>query len=214
MIDISNEEWRKVKGFSNYSVSNLGRVKNDKKNTIKKLQHNNGYNVCILWENNKYKCVKVHRLVAEAFIPNCDRKPQVNHINGVRDDNRAENLEWCTAKENVRHSFDVLDSTERRNKMSVASRGRKRSEESLKKQSETLKGRKFSDEARKRMSEAHKGKQHPCRAKSVVCIETGIKYRTITEAAKATGCSASSISAVLSGKNERAKGYRWETVKM
>lgn len=111
-------------------------------------------------------------------------------------------------------TIDVLDSTERRNKMSVASRGRKRSEESLKKQSETLKGRKFSDEARKRMSEAHKGKQHPCRAKSVVCIETGIKYRTITEAAKATGCSASSISAVLSGKNERAKGYRWETVKM
>jgi hypothetical protein len=114
------EIWKNVPGYENmYQVSNLGKVKslarykkaksNSKSLTKEKLlRFTRGIDGYISYELNKNsirKNFKAHRLVAMAFIPNPENKPQVNHINGVKDDNRVENLEWNTASENVRHSY-------------------------------------------------------------------------------------------------------------
>lgn len=60
-----------------------------------------------IYIDKKGKRVKIHRLVANAFIPNPDNKPYVNHIDGIRSNNRVENLEWVTASENTRHAVDT-----------------------------------------------------------------------------------------------------------
>ena len=88
------EEFKLIKGFENYSVSNLGNVKNNKTNRILKQDNNKGYKLVKFNGKNK----RVHRLIAEAFIPNPDNKPCIDHINNIRNDNRIENLRWATNK--------------------------------------------------------------------------------------------------------------------
>lgn len=97
-----------------YQVSNCGRVKSLPRNgTIKEERmlkprvSKNGYLYVHLRNGNISKYVKIHRLVAEAFIPNPDNKPQVNHINGNKLDNTVDNLEWVTASENTMHAFKL-----------------------------------------------------------------------------------------------------------
>lgn len=114
-----DEIWKDIKDYEGlYQVSNLGRVRSlDKivirtdgknrhqKGKILKLQISKyGYNVITLWNNNVSKQFKVHRLVAMAFIPNPNNLPQVNHIDEDKLNNKIDNLEWCTALENNRHS--------------------------------------------------------------------------------------------------------------
>jgi hypothetical protein len=112
--DLPGEEWRPMIGFEGYFVSNLGRVKSfnyaDKKVRIKAQRSpKNIYPLVSIWSRNKEKKVLVHRAVAMAFIENPYEKLTVNHKNGIRTDNRVENLEWMTQSENAFHSFEKLN---------------------------------------------------------------------------------------------------------
>ena len=116
--------WKSIKGYENiYEISNMGIIrtlfnsfikKNGKKHIVKEHYSYGkttrlGYKVFKLCDHKgNIKNVFIHRLVAEAFIPNPDKKPQVNHKNGIRTDNRVENLEWVTSSENLKHSFRIL----------------------------------------------------------------------------------------------------------
>ena len=105
------EVWKPIEGTDGgYEVSNLGRV-------MSKMQRNprimpqtiqrSGYHYVMLHVNNKPTCRRVHRLVAQAFLPNPANMKEVNHKDGNKDNNRADNLEWCTRSHNVKHSFDM-----------------------------------------------------------------------------------------------------------
>lgn len=120
------EIWKDIKDYEDiYQVSNLGNVKSKTRVVNRKYQgqiipqivygqemsfviHKKGYLRVWLAKNGKRKSYMVHRLVAEAFIPNVDNKPEVNHIDGNKQNNSVDNLEWVTGSENVVHSFEVL----------------------------------------------------------------------------------------------------------
>jgi len=113
---ITPEEWRPVVGYEGwYEVSDRARFRRIRagsgatKGKIKKVRVNKtGYAYVILSRGGKAKNYAVHRLVGLAFLPNPDNKPTINHINGVKTDNAATNLEWCTAQENYHHACNTL----------------------------------------------------------------------------------------------------------
>jgi hypothetical protein len=115
------EVWRTIDGFENYKVSNLGNVKRldslvyqsgkvyKYKGRILKQENVKGYKRVSLSKGKIIKRFQVHRLVAMCFHINFNDKKCVNHINGIKTDNRSVNLEWVSYSENEKHSYDVLN---------------------------------------------------------------------------------------------------------
>ena len=120
------EQWLPAEGFEGYyEVSNYGRIKGlaytyvmptghpaiRPERILVNQQGKTGYWVVMMRNrsnpNNKVKCVKIHRLIAKAFIPNPDNLPCINHIDGNSFNNEISNLEWCTHKQNIQHAFRI-----------------------------------------------------------------------------------------------------------
>lgn len=113
------EIFREIDGFPDYEVSNIGRVcsfKGEYPKILKPGKDQDGYLQVILYTGGKRVTKKVHRLVAEAFVPNLENKPQVNHIDEDKMNNVADNLEWVTPVENCNHGT--------RNKRMAEARGK------------------------------------------------------------------------------------------
>ena len=109
VIDNPNVIWKVITDFSNYDVSNLGNIRNTKTKKILNGSKNNGY-ICVGLINNDniLKSLPIHRIVAQAFIPNDDiNKKVVNHLDGIKHNNNLNNLEWCSPQENSQHAIDT-----------------------------------------------------------------------------------------------------------
>lgn len=130
MLNSNNEIWKDVVGFEGrYQVSDQGRIRSIQTNhgkyqerllALRKRSDTCHYLYAQFWVKDKPFREAVHRAVAKAFIPNPDHKPMVNHIDGNKENNTLNNLEWVTCSENHRHAFD----TGLRNNQHVADRQR------------------------------------------------------------------------------------------
>lgn len=192
------EIWKDIKGYEGlYQISNMGRVKSLLKVTkfgnrlkvneemiLKPALGKRGYYVVSLNHNGKSKTFTIHRLIAEAFIPNPQNKEFIDHINTIKTDNRIENLRWVTSKENSNNILTLQHSSESTSK-------------------------KWKEGCYNNRNNIHYRKVQQF-DKEGNLIAT---YDSIIEASEITGVERSSISAVCLGTNPKrhsAGGYIWK----
>lgn len=209
------ETWKTIEGFEGYEVSDQGNVRNKKTEHVLKPYDKDGYcKVEIRTPNNTHSKQFVHRLVANAFILNPDCLPQINHINGIKHDNRECNLEWCTNMQNAQHAWEVLGKDHRRKVIlderiefdSVADAARylntnyKHVFHALNHSStNTIKGHVI------RYIEDEPIKHEPYNAMSTAkpVVIDGVYYPSLSQAAKALGMQQGNLVGALNGKNKK-----------
>lgn len=106
---MEQEIWLPIVGFEGkYEVSNMGNIRNARNKRLRAISHTKHYSHVLLSANGKHTTLRVHRLVAKAFLPEIAGKKHINHKNGNKHDNRVENLEWITQAENNLHAYRIL----------------------------------------------------------------------------------------------------------
>lgn len=190
------EIWKDIPEYEGlYQISNLGNIKSQHSNRmsgqrpgklLKITLMKNGYMSLELRMGDTNKRHLVHRLIAEVFIPNPDKRPVVNHINGIKNDNRIENLEWCTQSENVRHAIDAG--------LRTAAFGPAKGTKPWNT------GKLLSEKHRNKLRKAKLGKPS-LKKRKVIDTSTGIIYNGIQEAADAFGVKYSNMCGKLYKKN-------------
>ena len=181
---MEQEQWKPIQEFNGeYEVSNLGRVRSMKRyygvvgRIMPQTIQRKGYYAVTLWMNNKAYCRKVHRLVIEAFTPNPDSLPCINHIDGNKLNNHIDNLEWCTYQQNMQHAVRT-----------GLTHPHQWTDEERKQISERNKGQRVSDEQRAKLSAAMKGRPRPdvsARQKGKAPSRKAIEASIATRKAKA-----------------------------
>lgn len=152
---MTSELWKPIPNIPGYYASSLGRIK-DENDSVINQHENSGYLEVSLKSCGVHR---VHRLICSAFHDNPENKSEVNHIDGNKQNNAADNLEWVTHQENMLHAFRTGLQTfdkETRKKISEAKKGKQLSEEHRMNIGESHRGKHHSDETRKKMSEARK----------------------------------------------------------
>ncbi|MDA8228745.1 MAG: NUMOD4 domain-containing protein [Desulfitobacterium hafniense] len=177
-------EWEDIGNYEGlYKVNSKGEIFSEyTKKILKPIKGSDGYLRVNLSKNGVVKITFIHRLVAEAFIPNPENKPIVNHINGFKDDPRMENLEWVTASGNIKHAYQTgLSVISEKCKIAVskiaAENGRKTTSKSVNQY--TLQGDFIKN------------------------------YPSVREAERETGTPRCNIFSVCKGKRKQANGYMW-----
>ena len=215
------EIWKDIKGYEGkYMVSNLGIVKSLERmkwcglnggcyykvpeKILKGVDDGYGYLQVKLYKDGEENTCRINRLVAQAFLPNPDNLPEVNHKNEDKTDNRVENLEWCSRSYNINYGT-------RNKKVAEKLKGKKHSEEHNKKISEKLKGKKHSEEHIKKISE--KNINNPKKSKPIIAIHkiNGLilEFPSAKEAERQTGIANSNICACLKGRQKSCGGFYW-----
>ena len=181
---MEQEQRKPIQEFNGeYEVSNLGRVRSMKRyyglvgRIMPQTIQRKGYYAVTFWMNNKAYCRKVHRLVIEAFTPNPDSLPCINHIDGNKLNNHVSNLEWCTYQANMQHAVRT-----------GLTHPHQWTDDERKQISERNKGQRVSDEQRAKLSAAMKGRPRPdvsARQKGKAPSRKAIEASIATRKAKA-----------------------------
>lgn len=228
-----NEEWRTViydgEVLEDYEVSNYGQVRSLKWGKIKILKQHmdkSGYLVTGLKINKKHKVVKVHRLVAYAFIPNPQNKPTVNHIDENKHNNHVSNLEWATHKEQIHHGTRTekyskkvicIETGQKFDSLKQASEQTELPQQNIcrccKGQCKSAGGFHWmylEDYEQLSNEEIQKIKNHKTITKrKIICIETGIIYKSFHEAERQTGLPNTNICRCCQGKVKTCGKLHW-----
>ena len=213
------EVWKDIQGYEGlYQVSNFGRVKSLGRNVKKPLlksgycwqeerilkpyKNRKGYLNVRLCKDSRTKDFQIHRLVAIAFIPNPENKPQIDHINADKTNNTVNNLRWVTCKENINNPLTLVKITGKNNYLY----GKNLSEETKQKIRKAHLGKKISEETKEKL----RGKNNP-RSRSIKNLNTNEVFDSVRNAGKKYGVSHSSILYAIK-HNGKCSGCKWEYV--